>query len=120
MAISLTVLGHTLDGESFGENDYVVYGEGNLGTYATGGIALAVSDVNTALATYDTTNGTSSGTVSTILHVMVGTSDVDGHKFGWDRSAAKVKAFSAGSTEVVDTTDISTKLFQFQIRGAKA
>jgi hypothetical protein len=97
-----------------------LYGEGNLGVYATAGVALAVSDLTTALATYDTTNGTSSGAVSTILHVLIGTSDVDGHKFAWDRSANKVKAFSAGSTEVVDTTDISAKLFQFQIRGAKA
>lgn len=119
MAISLVVMGHTLDGESFGENDGVVYGYGNLGTYATGGIAVAVSDVNTALATYDTANGTKSGTLSTLKRVSVNCSDASGLKFAYDRSEGKVKAFTAGSTEQTGA-DISTEEFQFEVRGAKA
>lgn len=116
MAISLTAYGAIgVDGENFGDNYACVWGEGNLGTYATGGIAVAVADVNTAL----TTLIPKAATLSSLTQLMICTSDVNGYKYGWDRSAGKVKAFSAGSTESAES-DISANLFQWVAFGPKA
>lgn len=115
MAIALTVHSHSLDSNNFAGKGRIS-GEGNLGTYATGGVAVAFGDINTGVGTYDTANAVKSGRLTSLTDFQVDSGDVSGYKFAYDRSAGKVKAFSAGATEL-GAVDLSAKLFQWTAYG---
>jgi hypothetical protein len=119
MAIGIVVNSHTLTPETFNSKVDMVMAEVNLGTYATGGIAVAYTDVNTAMGTYDTANKTKSMRLSSITHVQCASEDATGWTIAWDKSAEKIKAWSTPGTEAT-AIDLSAKTFQVIFFGERA
>lgn len=68
----------------------------NIGTYATGGVAVAASDFD------------SSGLASTIEHIqLAGVSNDAVLFYSWDKTNTKIQAFDAIGTEEGNGVDIS-------------
>jgi hypothetical protein len=100
MASSITLAGdwlHTLGSKR------MTQGTGNLGTYATDGIAVTAAQVG----------------LGVLEDLQV--SPVDGYVFEYDKANGKVKAYEAGADaaplDEVGATDISASVFRFRAVG---
>ena len=108
MAISITI--DKDDGRYVQGNRYVRKGYGNLGIYATGGVAFTP-------ATFD---------LSSISQLDV--ANAGGYVFEWDKTNQKIKAYrqkdpaAPGGAdipmpEVANAVDLSTVTFRFRVDG---
>jgi hypothetical protein len=77
-------------------------GTGNLGVYATGGVAVGPKDVFLKRR---------------LGHLKLSPSSDGSTLFFWDRANGKIKAFTAVGTEVTNSTDITSKVFRFHAEG---
>lgn len=96
MAITVTAGKSTFDVLK-GKEDlgfYIVEGTMNLGTYATGGVAVAASDLD--------------ADASSIDRIICGLSEDMSTLYGYDETNGKIVAVSAVGTEVTNSTDLGT------------
>jgi hypothetical protein len=93
--------GSKQSGRLFSGSEKVRRGTGNLGIYATNGVAVTA-------ATFG---------LRTLNHVDISSATDGSTLFVWDAANGKIKAFSAVGTEVTNSTDISSKTFRFEAKG---
>ena len=103
MAVTMTTDSPRSRNARFDGSGKVRYGTGNLGVYATNGIAVAPTDFQPRLRTLD--------------HLDLSNSTDGTTLFVWDKANGKIKAFSAVGTEVTNSTDITSKVFRFMAKG---
>lgn len=101
MAISLTFDSPKSRSMVFSGSQKIRRGTGNLGVYATNGIAITAA--NCQLRKLD--------------HLTLSISTDGSTLFQWDKANGKIKAFSALGTEVTNSTDITSKVFRFEAEG---
>ncbi len=100
MAVSITFDPRSQGGLAFSGSEKVRRGTGNLGTYATGGVAI--TPANFLLKRLDHLD----------LQVVGGT-----HVMTFDKANMKIKAYSAIGTEVTNATNLTSNTFRFEAKG---
>lgn len=104
MAVNIT--------ERFSTADYHVGGDEagcitvsavcNLGTYATGGVALVVADFGTNTAAI----------AGSIVGVIPGPASTGDYVFSWDQANAKIKAWNVTDTTEASGGDLAAQTFE--------
>lgn len=74
----------------------------NLGTYATGGVALVIGDFGT--------NTQAKG--SAIVGVIPGAASTGDYVFSWDQANAKIQAWNVTDTTEASGGDLSAQTFE--------
>ena len=107
MADATVTLDSLPDGHGVAGDVFIRRGTVNLGTYATGGIAITRSDLSFAVSVVD-------------LDVR----PTDGYVFTWDKTGGKILAYwvdtsvdGAPMAEVPDSTDLSGTDARFRAEG---
>jgi hypothetical protein len=120
MALTISAVQHNLYGGAADAdmNGRVVLSITFDNSYPTGGEALAVADVNTAIDAMSGAAGASTNSLASITDVACAPTEANGYIVTW--LANKLKAFSAPTTEVTNATDLSAETCVVVVYGPKS